>query len=532
MQACVSFRARKRLGRCRIPVSLRRTLVVAGVALASCCAQAEGETVAETGPRLNSNWHIVPTAGLEGTYTDNVNLAARKTASFITRVSPGLQIDGRGARTSGNLNYQWQSFSYSDNSARNTLQRSLAATGSAELVENWLFLEGSHNTAQQPASAFGTQSVGDAPTNGNRSESRSYQLAPRIQGVLGGVVDYQLRYSGSTTRSDTGALSGGATTTRSASGRISGATPLAVLGWSANVDRQEIAANTGISNSSQRVTGTLTFQLDPQFRLLATVGRDADNFTSTVVQKSNSNGFGVDWAPSERTTLSLRKDKRTFGNSFSADFSHRTALSAWQLSDSRSLRTPAPQASLVRTGTIYDLFYQQLTSSFPDPTTRAAEAKQRLAQAGLAADAPVFGQIQTSQTFVEHRQQASVALMGVNNTVTFVADRSNSRQLGTGAGIADDFALSSEIRQSGFNASWAHKLTPHAALTLNAQTSRSSGSANLTTSLRALSLQLTAQVGARTTASVALRQSNFSGSGGATTNYDERALTCAVNFRF
>jgi uncharacterized protein (PEP-CTERM system associated) len=512
---------------------VRGSALLAAFGLASCWAWAEGDAIdTATGPSLKSNWHIVPSLALEGTNTDNVNLTAAKTSAFITRISPGLRIDGAGARTSGSLDYQWQSYSYSDNSTRNNLQRSLAAQGKAELIENWLFLDGSHNTSQQTVSAFGTQSVGNELTNRNRAESASYMLAPHIQGVLGGVVEYQLRYSGSTTRSDSGALSGGATTTRSTTGRLAGATPLAVLGWSVDAAQQVIASFTGPESRSQSATGTLTFQLDPQFRFLATAGSESDNFTSAVTQKTNSNAFGVDWAPTERTKLSLKKDKHTFGNGFLADFTHRTELSAWQFSDSRSVRTPAPQASLVRTGSIYDLFYQQLTSSVPDPTARAAATRQSLAQAGLSPDAPVFGQIQTSQAFVERRQQASLALMGANNTVTFVADRSISNQLSKRVGVVDDFSLSSEIRQSGFNTSWAHKLSPYSSLTLNAQTSRSSGSGSLATSLRALSLQLTTQIGASTSASVALRKNNFTGSGGTSSSYDERALVCAVTFRF
>lgn len=501
---------------------------------ASIPARAEVEAPADGGAPVagpKPNWLLTPSVSIDGTYTDNVNLAANKQSDFVTRLSPGIRFAGASARVSANLNYQWQHYAYAETSARNNRQRSLAANGSLELVERWLFIEGSHNTSQQSTSAFGTRGVGNELVNANRTETASYRLAPYIKGVLGGVADYQLRYEASSTRSDAGALAGSAAITRSWNGRLAGATPLALLGWSLAADHQRIRHGTGFESTSRNVNGTLSYQIDPQVRLLASVGQESDDFTSAIRQQSNTSGVGIDWAPTERTNLSLKKNRHTFGDSFSADFSHRTALSAWKISDSRNIRIPTPQMAQVPTGTIYDLLYLQLASSFPDPAARAAETSRQLAQAGIAADAPIFGQIQTSQAYIDRRQQVSVALIGVNNTVTFAADRSNSQRLGTGIGLVDDFALSSEIRQSGFNASWAHKLTPHAALTINALTSRSGGSGNLRTSINSLSVLLTAKVGVRTTASVGLRQSRFDGSA-AGTDYNENALTGALLLQF
>jgi uncharacterized protein (PEP-CTERM system associated) len=264
--------------------------------------------------------------------------------------------------------------------------------------------------------------------------------------------------------------------------------------------------------------------------MLARAGRESDNFTSAVQQQRTTTGLGIDWAPTQRTSISLKKDRNAAGNAHSADFSHRTALSAWMFSDSRSLIVPTPQMALAQSGTAYDLLYLQLASSFPDPAARAVEASRQLAQAGIAADAPIFGSLQTSQAYVQRRQKASLALMGASNTIIFAADRSNNERMGTGIGLADDFAQNSDIRQSGFNASWAHKLTPHAALTLNASTSRSTGSANLETSLKAWSLHLTTQLGVKTSASVGLRQSRYDSTAG--NGYDEQALTGAMQIKF
>lgn len=499
-------------------------------------ASAQTESVVESEQSTaqpRPNWLITPSVSVEGTYTDNVNLSPNKKADFITRLSPGITLDGKSGRASASLNYQWQHYAYANDSSRGGNQRSLAAKGQLELVDQWLFLDASHNISQQSVSAFGTQNAGNGLINSNRTETAGYSISPYIQGRLANVVDYQLRYSGTHTSSDSGALSGGtAATTQAWNGRLSGATPLALLGWSLNVDRQKIHNTNGFDSRSDHAFGTLTYQIDPQIRLSASAGRESDNFTSTTtLQKRTTTGFGLDWAPTERTSLSLKKDRNAAGNGHSIDFTHRTALSAWKYSDSRSVVIPTPQMTLARAGTAFDLVYRQLASTpFADATARASAANSVLALLGIPADLPIFGSLMTSQPYIQRRQQASVALMGANNTVIFSVDRSDNERIGTGIGLADDFALNTDIRQSGFNASWAHKLTPHAALTLNASKSRSTGSSGLETSNNAWSLLLTTQLGVKTSASVGLRQNHFSSTTG--NGYDEQALTGAMQFKF
>ncbi len=519
-------------GRSRLRAARGMSVVLAAVISAVPGLTKAQEAAPDPGPAQaggRPNWLITPTVSVEGIYTDNVDLTPTKKSDFITQFSPGVSLDGRSGRASASLNYRWQFNTYADASGRNNNQRSLAANGKLEIVEQWLFLEASHNIAQSTVSAFGTQSSNNELINANRSETAAYSISPYIQGRLAGAVDYQLRYTGTSARSETGALSAAATTTRSWTGRLSGATPLVPLGWSVNANQQVTGQGTGVDTRSSSVAGTLTYQIDPQVRLLASAGRETDNYTNAAQQKRTTSGVGLDWAPTERTKLSLKKDRNAAGNAFSVDFNHRTALTAWKFSDSRAISVPTPQLAQANAGTAYDLLYQQLASTFPDPVLRAAETNRQLSQTGIAANSPIFGPLLTSRPFLQRSRQASVALNGANNTVVIAVSRSNSEQLGTGIGPADDFALSPNIRQSGFNASWAHKVTPDTAMTLTTSSSHSTGS-GLETMLKAWSLLLTSKVGVNTSASVGLRQSHFDGAGG--TGYDEHALTGSMQFKF
>jgi uncharacterized protein (PEP-CTERM system associated) len=479
------------------------------------------------------NWQITPTAAIEVTYTDNVSPGIGvKDSDFITRLAPGIKVEGKSARASGSLVYNWRQSLYADNSRLDNHQHDLRANGKLELVEDWMFLDASGNIAQRSVSAFGTQGIGNELANANRSETSTYAMSPYVKGLLGGKVNYELRYNHAQSSAKTGTLAQyGDTVTQAWTGRLSGATPLTFVGWSFSAEQRNVEIGSLREMRSSNWMGTLDYRIDPQVRLFLNFGRESDNYNLAELKQRTTTGYGVDWAPTERTLLSLKQDRRSYGDSYSATFTHRTALSAWRLSDSRSVSLPAQQLTQAPTSTAAELLNLQLTSTYPDPLERATMVAQLLAQAGIPADALVYGNILSAQAFVQRRQEASVSLTGVNNTVTFTLQRSSSQRLGTGVGITDDFALSSNIRQTGLNGNWAHKLSPHSSLTLSGLTSRSRGdAATQDTRLRSLSLLFTTKLGVHTTATAGLRRTSFDTTGG--TGYDEQALTGSLFVTF
>ena len=509
--------------------------------LAPGFARAQAEASAETGPVATQkpSWLITPSVSVGATMTDNARPGqGEKKGDLITNLAPAIRIDGKGGRVSGNLNFSWQQNIYANESAFNNDQKSLNATGKAELVEQWLFLDASANIAQQATSVFGTQSVGNELVNANRGQTTSYQWSPYIQGRFAGSADYELRYRNMQTSADAGVYAtGSGVDTQAWSGRLSGATPLALLGWSLSAEDQRTKFAVRDTKSS-RVLGTLEYRFDPQLKFNVSAGREADNYSSLDLQNRTTSGYGADWAPTERTKVSFKKDRRSFGDGHSFEVNHRTALTAWRIIDSRSAIVPAQQFTNAPLASAYDLFYTLLGNDpllRDDPVARAQATSQLLLGLGIPANSLIYGNIASSQPFIQRMQQASVSLIGVNNTVTFSAQRSSNQRLGTGTGLIDqDFLNTANIRQSGLSGSWAHKLTPHSSLTLNALTSRSQGDlATQDSRLRSLSLLYTTKLGARTTAAVGLRQNSFENSGtGSGSSYDEHAITGSLSASF
>lgn len=480
-------------------------------------------------------WRIVPSVSTELTYTDNVRLVrSGKESDLVTRLGPGILVEGRGGHVTGSFDFRWQQYAYLNDSQRNNQQKSLNANGKLELIDQWLFIDGRGSISQQPISVFGTQDANNDLANRNRTETSTYQWSPYIQGRLWSTADYTLRYTGSRTKSGEGELSAGSgNSSRAWSGRLAGETTLSSLSWSVDLQRQQQDRSTARSTESKRITGSLQYRIDPQVRLNATLGRESDNYGSTQSQSRMVRGLGVEWAPTERTNITLNKEKRSFGDSYTAAFKHRTALTAWSLSQSRNINTPSDQLLNNGLNSAFELLNLQLASTIPDPVARAQQANLLLQQAGIPANAQAFGSLVTSRIYISRRKEASFILTGATNIVTLSADRSDNQSLGTGGVIADDFSLSPNIQQTGFTTSWAHKITPDTAITLNGRRSRNTGStANLETRLNSLSLLLTTKLGPQTSASVGLRRTH-SGSDSATANgYDEQALTGSLFVTF
>jgi len=197
---------------------------------------------------------------------------------------------------------------------------------------------------------------------------------------------------------------------------------------------------------------------------------------------------------------------------------------------------PAQQFTVAQVSTAFDLLYLQLAGDpqlRDDPLARAQVAAALLQLAGIPADTPVYGSIMTSQPYVQRLQQASVSLLGANNTVVLSAQRSSNQRLSTGVSTLDAFALSQNIRQSGLSGSWSHKLTPDSSLTFNALSSRSRGDlATQDARLRSLSLLYTRKLGPHTTAALGLRQNVHDNAAGTTADYTEHAVTGTLSASF
>ena len=148
----------------------------------------------------------------------------------------------------------------------------------------------------------------------------------------------------------------------------------------------------------------------------------------------------------------------------------------------------------------------------------------------MSANATATSNFLTAAVALERRQDLSFALLGVRDTVTFIATRSESSRLDRLSAAIDDLTNSSLVRQRGFSANYAHRLTPNYSLGVLASQQDASGVSSLQdTTLRLLNVSVTGRVGKKATVSVAVRHVVSSGG---TTSYIENAVIGTLLVQF
>jgi len=515
---------RNALGKASTVRRLARGLPLFGAAaLFAPIAQAQDQAQAAA----SHGTTVTPSFSAQETLTNNVNLSATDPRwDAITQVSPGISLSSRSGRVRGSLAYTANALAYARDSSRNTIQNALTAAGNAEVIENHGFVDANAGISQQAISAFGTQSSGTGLLNNNSTEVYTASVSPSLRGHLGSAVDAQARVTWSATHAsstDTGNSTG-----MSAVAGLSGGRSL--VGWSLNATRQVSGFSGGRRTTDDAVVAGLSIQIDPSLKLSARGGREANDVLTGTRQFYRTYGWGADWRPGPRTTLSLQADHQYFGNSHSLSFQHRMARSIWNYIDSRGVSGNPAQAAASRPVSLYDLLFAQFASIQPDPVLRDQLVRAFLLANGLDPNPPPNGGFLSSALALQHSQNLSVALTGLRDTVTLSAFRSETSQLAGVQYTTGDLSQGQPVRQLGYSIGLAHRLTSDSSLNLTATKQKTLSAGTLAgNDQRTMLLTWAGTLSRRTTGALSLRRTLFDN---ATAPYNESALIGSISLRF
>ena len=471
---------------------------------------------------------ILPRVSVTQTWTDNVRLSTEsEQADQITEVAPGVTLTIEGDRLKAYVDYALNEIYYARGSSPRRSQNLLNGFGTLEAVEGWAYLDFNASISQQALSAFGPQSISNTALNPNQAEVSSYRISPYVRGKLGTWADYDARYSRIETDSDSAVAS--SVVAVDSSVKIKGDSSLRNLGWSADASRQRVDYSAGRSTQADRLNLGMSYAISPQLGVSANVGRESDNFTSLEKQSDGTHGFGVSWAPSERTRVSVARGQRPFGTIHTLNLDHRTARTVWRFTDSKDVAATPSQSNFTGLGSVYDLLFSQFAALEPRVDERARLVNAFLRDNGIKPDLGAINSFLTSAVFLQRRQDALFALLGVRDTITFVATRSDSRRLDLVSLAVDDLSTSSLIRQQGLSVNWAHRLTPDYSLGLLVSGQKTSGSLGLqSTRLQLLNASLSGRVGRHALATIGLRHVVSRGN----LPYDETAINFNLTVQF
>jgi uncharacterized protein (PEP-CTERM system associated) len=481
-----------------------------------------------SGPDGGRAWSIRPRISMTMTATDNsrVGGGTRGESDLITQLAPGIRIEGRTTRLRGFFDYSLRGQHYLNDSQSRT-QNSLNALGTLEAIDDWLFIEASGIISQQSISAFGTQ-ANDSLRNSNSTETATYRLSPYIRGKLGNVVDYNLRYSASTTRAS--ASNASDVDMGQWLGRLVGSTPFHDLKWSVDASSQSTDYSKGRKTDADLIRAIANYAITPQFRLSASTGWESNNYMSLDKESRSNHGYGFDWNPTPRTQISAFKESRFFGDGHRFSFNHRFPMSSIRYSDSKDVSVLPNQFATVGLGSIYDLYFEQFATQIPDPVTRAAFVNALLAASGIDPNQQVVSGFLSSRASVQRQQQLAYVLYGARNSLTLQLNRSESSALLAAA--IDDFSQSTTIRQRGMTISLSHRLSPLSSLNASANRQQSTGQgtgSNLKTTTTAYVVSASTKLGAKTTGSLSLRHTAFDNN---TDPYTENALLGTITYTY
>ncbi len=479
-------------------------------------------------PAKAESWTFTPNLQVRGTYSDNVALApaGQEHGDTILEVSPGIQIHGESARVKLNLDYTWQTLTYLEDSRLNAKNNMLNASANLEAIEKWFYVDATALVSQQNISAFGAQPMDNTSGSLNRTTVSTYSFSPFIKGVIGSDASYELRHNTFGADSGVGPLS--RSQTNEWVGKLSGDTPLRLINWGVDYNRQSTAYADINSTEMEAYRGSLIFLVDPQLKLSVNAGYEKNNFL-VGKQSGPTHGWGFQWPPSERPSIGGARDQRLFGPGYSLFIKHRMPMSALDVALTRDFTsTPA-----VLFGGLGTTIAQLVANALPQPPPGTPDNRLAMATSLLGPSAnlvPTLGFL-TNQIILQKRLQASYALIGARNMLTFTAFKSDSQPVAEGFAPGDDFARFTKIAQNGLSATWSHTLSALSSLnTSYAHTlSTGDGTVEQTAMQNTLSLDLSTKLSPRTNGLIGLRHMQFDAG---PSSYRENAIYASLLFLF
>ena len=479
------------------------------------------------------SFQFVPQFDLKERYSDNAALALAPLArsDWITDLTANIHLENRSARLNGTLDYRITRAIYSKLTNLDNTQRSLNSNASLEAVEKWLFIDARATISQQNRSPFGTASPTDvSSTTPNRVETSTYQISPYIRGNFADAAMYQFRAN--STQSQTSDNVVPDTRTNDFSGFVKSPPSSSIFGWS--VDGNIVTIRNVIVNKREdsRVRAALTVAVNPQIHLSLSGGHEISDLGGGEKKGTATYGGGVEWSPSDRTQFAAVTQKRFFGFDHLIGFAHRTPLTAWRFTSSKEIDVLNNQLSSTRPGSVYSLLLDLLASTISDPVGRSEAAQQRIEQTGIPTSSGLQDGFLNATPYLIKRQEATVALLGVRNTIALGAGRREQSSLDGSALTPAGLGQTQQLRQDAINGAWAYRLSALSTVRLSISYMRTEdrNRAELNTVQRVQGITFSTRFGPSTTGSVGVQRIVFEST--VENSYRENAFGSSFLFRF
>jgi uncharacterized protein (PEP-CTERM system associated) len=446
--------------------------------------------------------------------------------------SPGISGVLNTPRIQGFLDYELTSAVYPQNEKKGRISHLLETQASVNAWDNRAFVDLGASVRQRAISLF--DDPGYRRSSEQTAESTFLQVSPYLVGRLGGLADYQLRYSAQGINMGSDELPG--MQVQTASARIASPRSGAPVGWLLESDAQAVDHELGRDTRSDSARAGLVFRPTDEIALTLTRGYENNDILTLQRQRYDTRGVQLDWRPGQRTRLSAGAQDRYFGRGHDLSLQHRTGRTVWRYTDTRGVSNSGLQANAAPPLRLSEFLGQRLRSNHPDwdegRLNQAVDALLQLEQLNPYADALLFPTFLSSTATLQRSQSLSVSLSGVRSRLTLAYLRNDMRRLpaplGDIAAVVDDFRTNTTVQQKGWTANLSHRLTPVMTGNLGVSQRNSVGDVD-SRRTRALNLGVATRLSPRTDASV---QVNFARHSGNFRPYRDTGMSAQVVYRF
>ncbi len=248
---------------------------------------------------------------------------------MILSVTPGFTMRSAGSRrVQATVQYSMTGVARFGGDESDDLYHNLNAAGKAELVEDFLFIDGNARISQELISLLGP-TVDATVNDSNRATVGTYSISPYIQQRLGTFAYAQARYTARGAIFENEVASDSSSNSFTAS--LNSGTRFDDLSWGFHYSLIDTDYNTGPDTTFERVSATAGYKLTRKFRVFGTIGEDKNEYLSASGTDGSSYSVGLGWSPSRRTSVEASTGERYFGSTHSFSARHASRLTRWDV---------------------------------------------------------------------------------------------------------------------------------------------------------------------------------------------------------
>jgi len=465
-----------------------------------------------------ADWRFEPTLNASTTYTDNVNQSATKPEdAVILSVTPGFTLRSEGSRrVQATMHYGLTGVARFGGDESDDLYHNLNAVGKAELVEDFLFVDGSARVSQELISLLG--SPADAEINNrNRATVGTYSISPYIRKRLGTFANALARYTASGAIFENNVANDSSSNSFSAG--LNSGTRFDDLSWSLDYSIRKTDYRKSADTTFERVSATLGYALSRKFRVFGTVGEDTNEYLSATDTSGAFYRAGFGWSPTRRTSFEASGGESYFGPVYGLSASHRTRQTRW---DVRYSEDVSDISRLLIDPDSIKAIYQCPPGTIPLTQKEAQDL-------GCVLVGYAFGTSLANNVFLAKQLTASVAWEMEARTTVSLRLSDLTREFQT--------ATQGEDRVQTVSGTLTYRLSPQTSatgglsLTRNSLDSVAAGGAAREDDILSFSLGLNRRFTDQLNGALVFRHTQRD-SNAANSDYDENRLTATVGMRF